>query len=118
MEPTRPAPAAETLRRRNRRTAIGVGAFVCGMVGLAYASVPLYDMFCRATGYGGTVQVGGPAAPGAAKDAPGRVVTVRFNANTAPGLPWRFAPGQGPMQVRLGEEAMAFYQASNTGAAS
>ena len=60
MEPTR----ADTLNRRNRRTAIGVGAFVCGMVGLAYASVPLYDMFCRATGYGGTVQVGGPAAPG------------------------------------------------------
>jgi cytochrome c oxidase assembly protein subunit 11 len=117
MEPTRPATPAETLNRRNRRTAIGVGAFVCGMLGLAYASVPLYDMFCRATGYGGTVQVGGPAAPGASKDSTGRVVTVRFNANTAPGLPWRFSPGQGPMQLRLGDEAMAFYQASNTAAA-
>ncbi|HEY0418523.1 MAG TPA: cytochrome c oxidase assembly protein, partial [Acetobacteraceae bacterium] len=117
MEPTRPATPAETLNRRNRRTAIGVGAFVCGMLGLAYASVPLYDMFCRATGYGGTVQVGGPAAPGAPKDSTGRVVTVRFNANTAPGLPWRFSPGQGPMQLRLGDEGMAFYQASNTAAA-
>jgi cytochrome c oxidase assembly protein subunit 11 len=114
MEPNRPTTPAATLSRRNRRTAIGVGAFVCGMVGLAYASVPLYDMFCRATGYGGTVQVGGPAAPGAPKDSPGRVVTIRFNANTAPGLPWRFAPGQGPMQLRLGDEGMAFYQASNT----
>ena len=112
MEPTR----AEALKRRNRRTALGAGAFVCGMVGLAYASVPLYDMFCRATGYGGTVQVGGPAAPGAAKDAPAKQVTLRFNANTAPGLPWRFAPGQGPMQVRLGEEGMAFYQAGNSAA--
>jgi len=113
MEQTR----AEALQRRNRRTAIGVGAFVCGMLGLAYASVPLYDMFCRATGYGGTVQVGGPAAPGPAKDSPGRVVTVRFNANIAPGLPWRFSPGQGPMKLRLGDEGMAFYQASNTAAA-
>ena len=116
MEPIRPPTPAETLSRRNRRTAIGVGAFVCGMVGLAYASVPLYDMFCRATGYGGTVQVGGPAAPGAAKDAPARVVTIRFNANTAPGLPWRFAPAQGPMPLRLGDEGMAFYQAANTAA--
>ena len=114
MEPNR----AETLRRRNRRTALMVGGFVCGMLGLAYASVPLYDMFCRATGYGGTVQVGGPAAPGADKAAPGRVVTIRFNANTAPSLPWRFAPGQGPMQLRLGDEGMAFYQASNTGASA
>lgn len=117
MDPTRPETPAETLSRRNRRTAIGVGAFVCGMIGLAYASVPLYDLFCRATGYGGTVQVGGPAAPGQAADAPARVVTIRFNANTAPGLPWRFAPSQGPMQLRLGDEGMAFYQASNSAAA-
>ncbi|MFC7475374.1 cytochrome c oxidase assembly protein [Dankookia sp. GCM10030260] len=112
MEPTR----TETLARRNRRTAFGVGGVVLGMVGLAYASVPLYDLFCRATGYGGTVQVGGPAAPGADQAMPGRAVTVRFNANTAPGLPWRFAPGQGPMPLRLGDEGVAFYQASNTGA--
>jgi cytochrome c oxidase assembly protein subunit 11 len=101
---------AETLRRRNRRTAIGVGAFVCGMVGLAFASVPLYDLFCRATGYNGTVQVGGPAAPGAGT----QVLTIRFNATTHPSLPWRFAPGQGPMRVRVGEAGAAFYQASNT----
>ncbi len=105
MDPTR----LETLRRRNRRTAMGVGAFVCGMVGLAFASVPLYDMFCRVTGYNGTVQVGGPAAPGAGT----QTVTIRFNANTQPDLPWRFAPGQGPMQIRVGEEGVAFYQAAN-----
>jgi cytochrome c oxidase assembly protein subunit 11 len=120
MDPTRTAPPAatraETLRRRNRRTLIGAGAFVCGMVGLAYASVPLYDMFCRATGYNGTVQVGGPAAPGANGKGADQVLTIRFNATTHPGLPWRFTPGQGPMQLRLGEEGMAFYQAANTAA--
>ncbi|RAI60859.1 cytochrome c oxidase assembly protein [Roseicella frigidaeris] len=107
-----PESRAATLRRRNRRMAIGVGAFVCGMVGLAFASVPLYDMFCRATGYNGTVQVGGPAAPGAAA----QQVTIRFNANTHPGLPWRFAPDQGPMRLHLGEEGMAFYKAANLAA--
>lgn len=105
-------PRADTLRRRNRRMAIGVGAAVCGMVGLSFASVPLYAMFCRVTGYNGTVQVGGTAAPGASN----RLVTVRFNANTHPGLPWSFAPGQGPMRLHLGEEGMAFYKAANAAA--
>ncbi|MBK1660494.1 cytochrome c oxidase assembly protein [Paracraurococcus ruber] len=109
MPDTQAPDRAEALRRRNRRTGIGVGAFVCGMVGLAFASVPLYDMFCRVTGYNGTVQVGGPAAPGAGE----RLVTVRFNANVQPDLPWRFLPGQGPQRVRVGEETMAFYQAEN-----
>lgn len=108
MDPIR----AETLRRRNRRTGMAVGAFVCGMVGLAFASVPLYNLFCRATGYNGTVQVGGPAAPGAGA----QVLTVRFNANTHPALPWQFAPGQGPMRIHVGEEGAAFYQARNTAA--
>jgi cytochrome c oxidase assembly protein subunit 11 len=108
MDPTR----AETLRRRNRRTAMGVGLFVCGMVGLSFASVPLYDLFCRVTGYNGTVQVNGPAAPGAGS----QVMTIRFNANTQPGLPWRFVPGQGPMQLHVGEQGVAFYQATNTAA--
>jgi cytochrome c oxidase assembly protein subunit 11 len=102
---------ASILLRRNRRTAFGVGAFVAGMVGLAFASVPLYDMFCRATGYNGTVQVGGRAAPGAGA----QVLTIRFNANTHPGLPWRFGPGQGAMQLHVGEEGLAFYKAANLG---
>ena len=97
------------LARRNRRTAIGVGTFVAGMVGLAFASVPLYDMFCKATGYNGTVQTGGPAAPGAGQ----QLLTIRFNANTHPGLPWRFGPEQPSMTLHVGEEGMATYRAVN-----
>ena len=103
---------AETLRRRNRRLGLAVGGLVAGMVGLAFASVPLYDMFCRATGYNGTVQVGGPAAPGAGT----QVLTIRFNSVTSPQLPWRFAPGQASMPLRVGEEGMAFYRARNNAA--
>ncbi len=97
------------LRRRNRLMGVGVAGFVAGMVGLSFASVPLYRIFCQVTGYNGTVQVGGPAAPGAAE----QVVTIRFNANTQPNLPWRFAPMQNATSLRVGEEGVAFYQAAN-----
>lgn len=110
--PFAPRDAAE-LARRNRRTGIGVGVFVAGMVGVAFAAVPLYDLFCRVTGYNGTVQTGGGAAPGAGE----QVLTIRFNAVTHPTLPWRFAPAQAAMQLRVGEEGVAFYQARNLGAA-
>ena len=97
------------LRRRNRRLGLGVAGFVAGMVGLAFASVPLYQMFCRVTGYNGTVQTAGLAAPGAGEQA----VNIRFNATTHPSLAWRFAPAQGTMKLRVGEEGLAFYQARN-----
>jgi cytochrome c oxidase assembly protein subunit 11 len=100
---------AETLRRRNRRLGLVVGGGVACMVGLAFASVPLYTMFCQATGYNGTVQTGGPAAPGAGT----QVVNIRFNANTHPGLPWRFAPDSPGLSLRVGEEGMGFYTAEN-----
>ncbi|MBO1076387.1 cytochrome c oxidase assembly protein [Roseomonas marmotae] len=96
------------LARRNRRTATIAGGVVAGMVGLAFASVPLYAIFCAVTGYGGTPQIGG-TAPGATD----QMVTVRFNANVSPNLPWKFAPSQGPAKLALGEEGMAFYHAEN-----
>jgi cytochrome c oxidase assembly protein subunit 11 len=105
-------PASDTLRRRNRRLGLAVGGFVAGMVGLAFASVPLYDMFCRATGYNGTVQTGGPAAPGAGQ----QQLTIRFNANTQPNLPWRFGPEVASMTLHVGEEGMGFYRAENLSA--
>jgi cytochrome c oxidase assembly protein subunit 11 len=105
-----PMTPAETLRRRNRRLGLVVGGGVACMVGLAFASVPLYTMFCQATGYNGTVQTGGPAAPGATG---GRVLTIRFNATTHPGLPWRFSPESPSVSLREGEEGMGFYRAEN-----
>lgn len=99
-------------RRRNRWTMVALLGVAAGMVGLAFASVPLYDLFCRATGYGGT--------PGVAL-APDRVderrrITVRFDAGVNPALPWRFAPAQGPMTVSMGETALAFYRARSVAA--
>ncbi|MBM3564655.1 MAG: cytochrome c oxidase assembly protein [Alphaproteobacteria bacterium] len=99
-------------RRRNHRRnglwAAALFAGVAGMVGLAYASVPLYRLFCQVTGFGGTTQVA--ALPAQASD---RIVTVRFDSNVAKDLPWRFEPMVGSMQVRVGEEALAFYKARN-----
>ncbi|MBP0491576.1 cytochrome c oxidase assembly protein [Roseomonas indoligenes] len=99
----------DPVARRNRRTGIAVLGVVAGMVGLSFAAVPLYAVFCRVTGYNGTVQTGGPAAPGAVAGQ----VTVRFAATTHPGLPWRFEAAQGSMPVHLGEQGLAFYRAAN-----
>jgi cytochrome c oxidase assembly protein subunit 11 len=97
------------LARRNRRTAIAIFGVVAGMVGVSFASVPLYDLFCSVTGYNGTPQIGASVAPGAGE----QVMTIRFNANTQPNLPWRFAPEQASVQVKVGEEQLAFYKARN-----
>jgi cytochrome c oxidase assembly protein subunit 11 len=102
-----------------------LAALVAGMVGLTYASVPLYRLFCQATGYGGTVQEGAGVeaklrARAAARDAgleaaaAAREVTVHFNADVADGLAWRFAPAQRALRVRPGQSALAFYTAHNT----
>jgi cytochrome c oxidase assembly protein subunit 11 len=89
--------------------ALSLAAFVAFMVGLSFAAVPLYRMFCQVTGYGGTPQRA-EAAPGEVLD---RTVRVRFDANVAKGLPWRFTPEQQTMDVKIGETALAFYRASN-----
>ncbi len=80
-----------------------------GMVGLSFAAVPLYRMFCEATGYAGTPQLRGAAGPGAT----GRSISVRFNATTSPSLPWRFAPGEAAVTVKLGEDRLAYYVGQN-----
>jgi cytochrome c oxidase assembly protein subunit 11 len=94
---------------RNRRVGFAAFATVAAMVGVSFASVPLYDLFCRVTGYNGTPQIGAerPQAEGNV------LVTVRFNANTQPNLPWRFEPAQPSVRLRVGEEAMGFYNARN-----
>ena len=95
---------------RNVRTAmLGVGV-IAAMVGLTAASVPLYDWFCRVTGYGGTTQVAGES-PVEVLD---RTIIVRFNADIDPGLGWRFEPVKRTVEVKIGENRLAFYEATNT----
>ena len=92
-----------------RRKAIPLVAVGLGMAGMAWAAVPLYDMFCRVTGFGGTTQV---AAEGSDRVLERRV-TVRFDASTVRGMPWEFRPVQNTLQVRIGETALAFFEAYN-----
>lgn len=82
---------------------------VAGMGGLVAASVPLYELFCRVTGYGGTTRL----ATTGADEIADRVITVRFDASTYKDMPWHFAPMQREMRVRLGENALAWYVAEN-----
>ena len=96
-------------RRDNRRTALGLGAIVVVMAGLSFAAVPFYDWFCRVTGYGGTTSVAEAGPDGVLE----RTITVRFDANTAPDMPWRFRPLARTMDLRIGETALVFYEAEN-----
>ncbi len=84
-------------------------AVVAVMGSLGFASVPLYDLFCRVTGFGGTTSV----ATGSTGEILDQTVTVRFDASLAAGMPWKFRPMQREMQVRIGEVALAFYEAHN-----
>jgi cytochrome c oxidase assembly protein subunit 11 len=101
-----------TTRRRDIAVAAGCGAFVAVMVGLSYAAVPLYDWFCRATGFAGTTQVA-TQAPAQVLD---RKITVRFDANVQGGLPWRLVPERTSIEVRLGEVVTVHYRAINEAA--
>ena len=96
-------------KRRHSLVALSLAALVAGMVGLAFASVPLYRMFCQVTGYGGIPQRA-EKAPGEVLD---RTIRVRFDGNVDHGLPWTFAPVQQTMDVKIGETALAFFKASN-----
>jgi cytochrome c oxidase assembly protein subunit 11 len=85
------------------------------MTGLAFASVPLYRLFCQVTGFDGTTMRATSDAPGAVA---GKKIAIRFDSNTAPALPWRFKPAQAVETVSLGERDMAFYTAKNLSARS
>jgi cytochrome c oxidase assembly protein subunit 11 len=103
IEPHRPS------RLRDAAVAGACGAFVALMVGAAYAAVPLYDWFCRTTGFNGTTQVS-KAAPGQVLD---RKVTVRFDANVGSGLPWKFTPEKNQIEARLGDVVTIDYIVTN-----
>jgi cytochrome c oxidase assembly protein subunit 11 len=99
-------------RRRDVLVAGACGVFVAAMVGAAYAAVPLYNWFCRTTGFGGTPQV----ATAAPADILQRRVKVRFDANVAGGLPWRFEPEQNSIDVKIGEVVTVKYRVVNESA--
>jgi len=102
---------AETGENKNLKVATIVASVAVGMVGLAYASVPLYDLFCRVTGFGGTTQRA-DAAPATVLD---RTIRIAFDANVNSGLGWEFKPVQRQQTVRIGEQSLAFYHATNVG---
>lgn len=97
------------LLSRNNAVLVSCLAVVIGMVGLSYAAVPLYDLFCRVTGYGGTPQRA-EAAPGIVGD---RIINVRFDTNTDRELPWTFQPEQRSVTVKVGENRLVFFRAVN-----
>jgi cytochrome c oxidase assembly protein subunit 11 len=99
-------------RRRDIVVAAACGVFVAAMVGAAYAAVPLYNWFCRATGFGGTPQIA-TSAPSHVLD---RKIKVRFDANVSGGLPWRFEPEQNVVEVRIGEVVTVSYKVVNEAA--
>lgn len=94
---------------RHRRVGLICVSIVAGMIGAAYAAVPLYRLFCQATGFNGTTMVA--AAP--STSVLDRTVSVRFDANIRAGLPWKFEPVQRTVDVKLGENALVFYRATN-----
>jgi cytochrome c oxidase assembly protein subunit 11 len=99
-------------RRRDFAVAAACGVFAAAMVGMAYAAVPLYDWFCRTTGFGGTPRVAS-AAPGQIME---RKIIVRFDANVAGGLPWRLVPEKPFVEVRIGEVFTVNYLVTNESA--
>lgn len=98
--------------RRDIVVATACGVFVAAMVGAAYAAVPFYNWFCRATGFGGTPQIATSGPSGVV----GRTIAVRFDANVSGGLPWRFVPEQNEIKVKLGEVVTVNYMVTNLAA--
>lgn len=97
---------------KNSQTALNIVAVIVGMFGLAYASVPLYNLFCRVTGFGGQTVI--------AENVPSKIydrgITVLFDSNVNPELPWEFKPLQNKVTVKIGESGLALYEAQNKAA--
>jgi len=98
-----------SLDARHRRVGLICVAAAAGMLGMAYAAVPLYRMFCQVTGFGGTTMVA--SAP--SKSISEKTILMRFDANVSRDLPWSFQPVEHTMKVRLGETNLALYRATN-----
>lgn len=92
-----------------RRKALPLAGLALAMLGMAYAAVPLYDWFCRVTGFGGQTQVA-EAGSDVVLD---RTIAVRFDANVARDFPWSFRPTETLVDIRIGETGLSFYEAHN-----
>ncbi|WP_430417523.1 cytochrome c oxidase assembly protein [Parasphingorhabdus sp.] len=104
--------AASTLSDKNRRSAMMAALMGLGMLGMGYAAVPLYEIFCRVTGYGGTTQRT-DAATAATVQSTSRVMSIRFDSNVNSALPWTFKPENPVDRVSVGAKDMAIYLATN-----
>ena len=96
--------------KKNFRFAFVLLSVVVGMVGLSFASVPLYQLFCKVTGYGGTLNTEDVLA---SREISERTIKVHFDSNISPKLKWLFKPQQNVVTVKLGEQNLAFYEAEN-----
>jgi cytochrome c oxidase assembly protein subunit 11 len=97
------------MERSNQKVAVVCVGFFAGMLGMAYASVPLYDLFCKVTGYGGTTQ----RVEQYSQTILDRDIQIRFDANSSGGLPWDFKPVARDVTIKIGETTQVSYQAKN-----
>lgn len=101
--------------RRNAKVGMLAILGALAMLGLGYAAVPLYNLFCRVTGFAGTTQVASETeAAKAALAATGKTISIRFDASTANNMPWDFAPVQSTHTIKIGQRDLASYTARNT----
>jgi len=109
--------AAATLEQKNLRTGLIAFAAALAMLGMGYAAVPLYDLFCRVTGFGGTTQQATAAdadlAERMALSAGSKTISIRFDGSLARDMPWTFKPEKSTETVQIGQRDMAFYTARN-----
>ncbi len=101
------------LQQKNRSVGLKLGAGVLFMLALAFISVPLYNLYCKKTGFGGATQVAN--APAAEDTILNRTVKIRFNADVAPGLVWNFKPTMNEVEVKIGEAQKILYHVQNSG---
>lgn len=109
---TRPVPPAD---RKALRTALACAGLVAGMTGLAFASVPLYDAFCKATGYDGTPRQGSALSASSEQGKPGDSLLVRFDTNVSSSLPWSFRAETPKVAATLGATTTVFFRVRNNG---
>ena len=104
-------PASPSPNNRNRATLVACVAAIGLMVGAAYAASPLYRLFCKVTGYGGTTQV----ATTSADSVLDRTIKIRLDANVSNGLNWKFQPEKPVISIKIGETVTIFYHVENRG---